>query len=372
MLKRLRTVVAAALVVTGSMIGSTTSARSDDAPDAGQFLTLLNQLRASTGVAPLNVDPRLVQVAQAWSDHMAADGTLAHNPNLATQAPSGWTVLGENVGVGGDVSALHNAFVNSPEHYRNMVDGRFNSVGIAVTPGPGVLWVTVDFEANPRAQIASAPPPPTPPAPTNSTGYWLAGRDGGMFGFAAAFHGSLGARRLSKPIVGAAARSDHQGYWFVAADGGVFACDAGFFGSTGAQRLSQPMVAMTGTPSGNGYWLVARDGGIFNFGDAQFRGSMGGTRLAQPVVGVAGTPSGNGYWLVARDGGIFSFGDAHFYGSSAGISGGPIVGMAATPTGRGYWLADAAGGVYSFGDAGFAGSAAPLDLSEPIVGVAAA
>src|SRR5207248_3124396 len=102
MLKRLVMMIVAALVETGSAVVTTGSARSDDGPAAGQFLALLNQLRSSVHVAPLDVDPRLVAVAQGWSDHMAADGTLAHNPNLARQAPPGWTVLGENVGVGGD------------------------------------------------------------------------------------------------------------------------------------------------------------------------------------------------------------------------------------------------------------------------------
>ena len=77
------------------------------------------------------------------------------------------------------------------------------------------------------------------------------------------------------------------GYWLVGRDGGIFAFgDAAFHGSTGAIRLNQPVVGMAPTPSGRGYWLVAADGGIFAFGDARFLGSAGGLRLAQPVVGM--------------------------------------------------------------------------------------
>ena len=72
----------------------------------------------------------------------------------------------------------------------------------------------------------------------------------------------------------------------MASDGGIFSFgDAAFHGSTGAIRLSRPIVGMAGTPDGEGYWLVASDGGIFSFGDATFSGSTGAIRLNQPIVG---------------------------------------------------------------------------------------
>ena len=83
-----------------------------------------------------------------------------------------------------------------------------------------------------------------------------------------------------------AATADHEGYWLVASDGGIFSFgDAKFHGSMGGRRLNKPIVGMAATPDGGGYWLVASDGGIFSFGDAQFHGSMGGRRLNKPVVG---------------------------------------------------------------------------------------
>ncbi len=78
------------------------------------------------------------------------------------------------------------------------------------------------------------------------------------------------------------------GYWFVASDGGIFSFGrANFHGSTGATRLNRPIVGMAATPTGNGYWFVAADGGIFSFGDAPFLGSTGNLRLNQPIVGMA-------------------------------------------------------------------------------------
>jgi hypothetical protein len=187
-------------------------------------------------------------------------------------------------------------------------------------------------------------------------GYWLLGRDGGVFSFGdAEFHGSTGAMRLNSPVNGITPTPSGKGYWFVAGDGGVFSFgDARFWGSTGAMTLNQPVVGMSRTPSGKGYWLVARDGGIFSFGDAVFHGSTGAVHLNQPIVGMTTTPSGNGYWLLAADGGMFAFGDAGFHGSLPQIVGrnpSPAVRMVATPSGDGYWIVTADGRVYTFGDA---------------------
>ena len=185
-------------------------------------------------------------------------------------------------------------------------------------------------------------------------GYWMVGRDGGIFAFGdAPFSGSTGAMQLNQPIVGMASDPDGKGYWFVAADGGIFAFDAPFFGSTGSLKLNKPIVGMAATPTGQGYYLVASDGGIFSFGDAKFRGSTGSIKLNKPIVGMAVAPNGRGYWLVASDGGVFAFGNgAGFFGSAGGIKlAQPIVGIAPTNSNDGYWFVAADGALFTFGDA---------------------
>src|SRR5581483_7784867 len=156
--KRLLSAAIAAVAVICGAIGLVTPnvARADDQGDVTQFLSLLNQVRSSVGVRPLSVDPRLVSIAQNWSNKMAADQNISHNPNLDAQVPAGWSVIGENVGMGGDVDAIHNAFVASPHHYENMVEPRYNAVGIAVTRSNGIIYVTVDFEANANAVVSAA------------------------------------------------------------------------------------------------------------------------------------------------------------------------------------------------------------------------
>ncbi|HET6794991.1 MAG TPA: SpoIID/LytB domain-containing protein [Acidimicrobiales bacterium] len=205
-------------------------------------------------------------------------------------------------------------------------------------------------------------------------GYWVGASDGGVFSFGAArFHGSTGAMKLNRPVVGMAGTASGDGYWLVASDGGIFSFgDAAFHGSTGNIRLNRPVVGMAPTPDGAGYWLVASDGGIFTFGDATFRGSTGNLRLNKPIVGMAPTADGGGYWLVASDGGIFNFGDARFFGSTGSSgSASPMVQMAATPDGAGYWLLDAGGGVHPFGDAPDLGSLTGVGVRATAAGMAA-
>mgnify|MGYP001600305321 CR=1 FL=1 len=210
-------------------------------------------------------------------------------------------------------------------------------------------------------------------APT--VGYRMVAGDGGVFVFGESrFFGSMGGRRLNRPMVGIDTTPSDAGYWTVASDGGIFSFgDAGFFGSTGGMRLFRPIVGMAATPSGKGYWLFASDGGVFAYGDAKYLGGMGGKPLAKPIVGMAVNLTGKGYWLVAEDGGIFAFGDAKFFGSMGGIPlAQPIVGMAALPSGLGYWMVGRDGGIFTFGDAKFYGGANTKGPKFPITGMAGA
>ena len=263
-------------------------------------------------------------------------------------------------------------------------------VAVTSTAGPGSSTATAALVAHSYGGSGVMPfgdaPAEAPPSGTlgsvmtamastpDGQGYWLAGADGGVFAVGdAPFEGSLGAVRLTGPIVAIVGTPDGGGYWLAGLDGGVFAFgDAGYYGSMGGKPLDQPIVGMATTPDGKGYWLVAADGGVFAFGDAGYFGSMGGKPLVAVVTGMAATPDGGGYWLVAADGGIFTFGDATFMGSTGGkpIPDG-IVGMATTPGGKGYWLVGWDGSIYTFGNAPPLGSTAPTTPLSPVSAIAA-
>jgi hypothetical protein len=76
------------------------------------------------------------------------------------------------------------------------------------------------------------------------------------------------------------------------------------------------------------------------------------------------------YWLASSNGGVFTFGGAPFFGSAGNLNlTKPIVGMAATPDDGGYWLVASDGGIFSYGDAPFYGSTGNIRLNQPIVGM---
>jgi hypothetical protein len=262
-------------------------------------------------------------------------------------------------------------------------DGDGNYFGPVSAPGSTPPPTT---PTSPPAGGGGGGPAPVPVPPTTTTtfrpivaapvdsnqGFWLLGRDGGVFSFGTAqFYGSIGNIPLNRQIVAMAAKPDSTGYWFVDSGGGIYVYKAPFWGSMTNVRLSKPIVGMAATPSGQGYWLVASDGGIFAFGDAPFYGSTGSLTLNQPIVGMAPSTTGKGYWFVASDGGIFAFGDAPFLGSAVSDNPVPVVGMAPTKGVYGYRVVRADGSVVPFGGAA-AGSGLTGSLDAPVVGIVTA
>jgi uncharacterized protein YkwD len=106
---------------------------------------LVTQLRASRGVAPLVVTNELNAKAKWQAGAMAAAGSLFHS-NLASGQSAGWHTLGENVGRGGSVTAIQQAFQASPPHYADMVNGAFTQMGVGVAVArDGTVYVTQEF-----------------------------------------------------------------------------------------------------------------------------------------------------------------------------------------------------------------------------------
>lgn len=182
-LGRFAAVVLTAATGLGTLISQADVAGAEPAGDEAAFVAKLNEFRAARGLRILAVRSDLGGVARNWARQMQSRNTLAHNSDLPAQAPSDWDRLGENVGVGNNVQQLHDAFVASAIHVRQMVDERFDAVGVGVVPaGNGELFVTVNFmttrgapaptpAAPPAAAPAATPPPaaaaqPASPAPT--------------------------------------------------------------------------------------------------------------------------------------------------------------------------------------------------------------
>lgn len=146
MQRRILVVVAAAAL---ALLGLVVPAHAD--AEAG-FVAGINAERAAQGLGPLEVYWDLVDDARAHSQRMMDGGAIFHNPDLASVCSS-WQALGENVGVGGTVGSLHQAFMSSPAHRGNIL-GDYNYVGVGVAQeSADKLWVTVVFMKGPDGLV---------------------------------------------------------------------------------------------------------------------------------------------------------------------------------------------------------------------------
>jgi hypothetical protein len=73
-------------------------------------------------------------------------------------------VVGENVGTGPEVGAIMNAFVGSPSHYANIVDARYDYIGVGVTWGSDGRMYTAHVFMDLGGSSAPVPAPAPAPA----------------------------------------------------------------------------------------------------------------------------------------------------------------------------------------------------------------
>ena len=113
-------------------------ASSEGAGYADTILQDVNDLRTQLGLQPVTRYTQLDSVAQTWSEQMASQDTMSHNPSFADQFPGGWSAASENVamrtGSGStDIgSQLFDQWKESPGHYANMTATDVNSIGIGI------------------------------------------------------------------------------------------------------------------------------------------------------------------------------------------------------------------------------------------------
>ena len=103
------------------------------------FLSRINGLRSSVGLAGLSANGELNNYARWWAKQMADSGNFLHSDFPSLLGP--WWVVGENVGYGPTVASIFDNLVASSLHYTNMVDARFTSVGVgAYVDSTGRIW----------------------------------------------------------------------------------------------------------------------------------------------------------------------------------------------------------------------------------------
>jgi Cysteine-rich secretory protein family len=168
----------AGLLALAGAIGATTAhaASWTSSSYASRLVQLVNQARQQHGLPALTVTSGTSQVAGAWTAHLDASQSLAHNPDLRhqleTHGSPDWTTYGENVGQGpsGDPDALFKAYMNSTEHRDNILNGKYRYTGVAVVLDGSTAWNTFDFvdTYHSATRTSSTPSPKPKPKPSAS------------------------------------------------------------------------------------------------------------------------------------------------------------------------------------------------------------
>ncbi|MEO0494433.1 MAG: S-layer homology domain-containing protein [Actinomycetota bacterium] len=104
---------------------------------------LLNDLRVGLGLAPLSRTTVMDDFARTWSFTMHETGDFEHS-----SGPYGENIAWWSAGGAGPIPAadlMHDLWVNSSGHYRNMTSTRYTQVGVGFWQGPGGWYATHVF-----------------------------------------------------------------------------------------------------------------------------------------------------------------------------------------------------------------------------------
>ncbi|MFY4718432.1 CAP domain-containing protein [Streptomyces sp. LaBMicrA B280] len=117
-----------------------------------QVLKLVNDERAKAGCSALSANSALTNLAESYSDDMAARGFFSDtDPDGKSPwdraAAAGVSGLGaENIARGpADPAAVVKAWMASPEHRANILNCDFHTLGVGVHFGAGGPWWTEEF-----------------------------------------------------------------------------------------------------------------------------------------------------------------------------------------------------------------------------------
>jgi uncharacterized protein YkwD len=121
-------------------------------PDEKFLLDSTNRERAAAGLQPLKWDDALAAAARQHAQLMAQENLLSHQ--LAGEAPmdqrvaragAKFAMVAENVAVGPNPESIHEGWMHSPGHRKNILNAELTAIGIATARGSGGLFAMQDF-----------------------------------------------------------------------------------------------------------------------------------------------------------------------------------------------------------------------------------
>jgi uncharacterized protein YkwD len=140
-------------VILGGTLALASAAFASSQEAAILFVT--NQKRAKAHLKPLKYNPKLAAVAREQSALMVSANTLSHEvhgkdlPCRVKKAHYSYRCIAENIATasgGMSADALVNMWMSSKGHRHNILNGRFDEIGIGIKVAPnGTVYYTQVF-----------------------------------------------------------------------------------------------------------------------------------------------------------------------------------------------------------------------------------
>lgn len=145
--------------VTPTVPPQTSEAPSSTCPISEQeLLALVNQERINRNLAPLERHTGLTNLARLKSSDMYENSYFAHTSptygspgNMISEAGIIYSIAAENIGRGGNVSAIFSAFMDSGGHRSKIIDSRYTHTGVGIVrTANGTYYITQLFIVSPE------------------------------------------------------------------------------------------------------------------------------------------------------------------------------------------------------------------------------
>jgi uncharacterized protein YkwD len=136
------------VLVTGLLVLGAGTATARDLSPRRTMLALTNTDRARHDRRELGFAARLSRYAKAHSQAMADEGYIFHSTgDQLRKALEGydWELGGENIGVGGSLKSLEDAFMASDPHRKNILRKVYDHAAVGIVRQDGRIWITVIF-----------------------------------------------------------------------------------------------------------------------------------------------------------------------------------------------------------------------------------
>jgi len=120
--------------------------------DERQVFNLVNAVRREAGLPPYTIDATLVELARRKAEDMVAHGYFAHHSptygspfEMMRNFGIVYTSAGENLAENHTILGAHDALMFSSGHRANILNQRFERIGIGIVDGPCELRTIVQM-----------------------------------------------------------------------------------------------------------------------------------------------------------------------------------------------------------------------------------